>query len=182
MTKSMIAAVVVAAASLGSPAVMAQTVGTPTQALDLTDGSAFFGDTFAAGNSGATFTDHFTFTVPTAATWNLDAVVSSISRTQDTGLDITGFSVYSTTGRTPVSSGAALQSGRVDVWTVAGNSLAAGDYYLQVTGNVVSDQATSIGGVVALAPVPEPETYGLMLGGLGVLGWLARRRRNALQA
>jgi hypothetical protein len=27
-------------------------------------------------------------------------------------------------------------------------------------------------------PVPEPETYALMLGGLGVVGWLARRRRT----
>jgi hypothetical protein len=29
------------------------------------------------------------------------------------------------------------------------------------------------------APVPEPETYGMMLAGLGVLGFLARRRKQA---
>jgi hypothetical protein len=29
-----------------------------------------------------------------------------------------------------------------------------------------------------LAPVPEPETYGMLLGGLGLLGFLARRRRK----
>jgi len=28
-----------------------------------------------------------------------------------------------------------------------------------------------------LAPVPEPETYALMLAGLGLLGWFAKRRR-----
>jgi hypothetical protein len=27
-------------------------------------------------------------------------------------------------------------------------------------------------------PIPEPETYALMLGGLGVMGWMARRRRT----
>lgn len=27
-------------------------------------------------------------------------------------------------------------------------------------------------------PVPVPETYALMLGGLGVVGWMARRRRG----
>ena len=30
----------------------------------------------------------------------------------------------------------------------------------------------------AVAPVPEPETYGMMLAGLGMLGYLARRKRN----
>lgn len=31
---------------------------------------------------------------------------------------------------------------------------------------------------VAMAPVPEPETYALMLAGLGVIGAMARRRRG----
>lgn len=30
---------------------------------------------------------------------------------------------------------------------------------------------------IAVAAIPEPETYALMLGGLGVVGWVARRRR-----
>jgi hypothetical protein len=29
-----------------------------------------------------------------------------------------------------------------------------------------------------IAPVPEPETYALMLGGLGVVGFMARRKRK----
>jgi hypothetical protein len=32
---------------------------------------------------------------------------------------------------------------------------------------------------VVFAPVPEPGTWALMLGGIGVLGWAARRKRNA---
>jgi PEP-CTERM motif-containing protein len=34
------------------------------------------------------------------------------------------------------------------------------------------------GSVNFASPVPEPDTYALMLGGLGVLGFLARRRRS----
>lgn len=33
-------------------------------------------------------------------------------------------------------------------------------------------------GDVAAAPVPEPETYALMLAGLGLVGWAAKRRRG----
>lgn len=32
---------------------------------------------------------------------------------------------------------------------------------------------------ISTAPIPEPETYALMLAGLGVLGFVARRRKNA---
>jgi hypothetical protein len=183
MKKSLIAAVVFATASFGSSAVMAQVIGNSPQVLDLTDSTGFFGDTFAASNDGATFADRFTFSVSsTAGPQNLDAIVSSISRTTDTGLDITGLSLYRATGDALVSSGTSLQSGAIDVWTITSSSLAAGNYYLQVSGNLVSDQGASFGGAVALAPVPEPETYGMMLGGLGVLGFLARRRKAARQA
>jgi glycerophosphoryl diester phosphodiesterase len=34
-----------------------------------------------------------------------------------------------------------------------------------------------VAAVAAVAAIPEPETYALMLGGLGVVGWVARRRR-----
>jgi len=196
MKKSLIAGIVFATATFGSSAVMAQTtpapvVGNTPQVLDLTDGSGFFGDTFAMNNNGATFADHFTFSVTGTTSSNFDAIISSISRTADTGLDISGLSLYrvgggsgtgGTAGDTLVSSGSSLQSGEVDVWTLSSDNLAAGDYYVLVSGNLVSDTSASFGGAVMLAPtapVPEPETYGMMLAGLGVLGVLARRRKAA---
>ena len=30
----------------------------------------------------------------------------------------------------------------------------------------------------AVTPVPEPETYAMLLAGVGVIGWVARRRRQ----
>ena len=204
MNKSLIAGIVFATATFGSSAVMAQTTGGGTtnmigntpQVLDLTDGSGFFGDTFAMNNNGATFADHFTFSVQGTSPMNFDAIVSSISRTADTGLDFSGLALYrvgggtgtgtgGTAGDTLVTSGSSLQTGAMDVWTLSSDNLTAGNYYVLVSGNLVSDTSASFGGAVMMspmAPVPEPETYGMMLAGLGVLGFLARRRKAANQA
>jgi hypothetical protein len=198
MKKSVIAGIVFATATFGSSAVMAQTgggttstIGNTPQVLDLTDGSGFFGDTFAANNNGATFADHFTFTVDGTTGMNFDAIISSISRTADTGLDISALSLYrvgggtgtgGTAGDTLVTAGSSLQTGSMDVWTLSSDNLTAGNYYVLVSGNLVSETSASFGGAVMLspmAPVPEPETYGMMLAGLGVLGFLARRRKPA---
>jgi hypothetical protein len=54
--------------------------------------------------------------------------------------------------------------------------LAPGAYSLIISGNAGS--GASYGGNVVLTPVPEPETYALMLAGLGVVGFVATRRRN----
>jgi PEP-CTERM motif len=32
--------------------------------------------------------------------------------------------------------------------------------------------------ISAVTPVPEPETYAMMLAGLGLMGTIARRRKN----
>ena len=64
-----------------------------------------------------------------------------------------------------------------DGFTFSG--LAAGHYALTFLGFPASAGA-AYGGVITTVPaaVPEPETYALMLGGLGVVGFLATRRRN----
>jgi hypothetical protein len=60
-------------------------------------------------------------------------------------------------------------------------SLAAGNYALNVLGFATGSQGGFYsGGLIAqTAPIPEPETYALMLAGLGIVGFIARRRRSA---
>ena len=178
MKRSLIAAMVLAgASSFGSSAAMAQDViGESPQALDLVDLTAYFGDSFGADNEGNTFADQFTFTIASTIGHNLDAVVASISRSGDVGLDITGLALYGADD-VLITAGEEVQAGALDLWSLASDDLAAGDYYLQVSGELLSADGASLGGAVALAPVPEPGTYGMMLGGLGVLGFLAHRRR-----
>ena len=75
-----------------------------------------------------------------------------------------------------------MSTGNLDLWSLDYANLAAGTYYVQVTGNVLGNGATNYAANLALAPVPEPETYAMMLGGLGLLAVAARRRSKETQA
>jgi len=56
-------------------------------------------------------------------------------------------------------------------------ALAAGDYHLLVTGNATGSQGGTYGGGINVSPVPEANTFAMMLAGLGLMGFVARRRR-----
>lgn len=65
-----------------------------------------------------------------------------------------------------------------NVPTVNTVTLSAGSYYYSVFGFAPSVAAYSINSAATAVPVPEPETYAMLLAGLGVVGFVARRRRN----
>jgi hypothetical protein len=165
---------VLASTSLGSWA--ADASSTP-QALGLVDNFTTFGGRFEAGNSGNTFAERFTFSVGDTVGQNPDAIVASASRSADVGLDITGLSLFEGND-VLLRQGRSLRSGAVDVWTLTGSKLSAGDYTICVDGNRVPDNSASFREAMLLVPVPEPEAYGMMLGGLGIPGFLARRRKG----
>ncbi|MES2130425.1 MAG: FxDxF family PEP-CTERM protein [Pseudomonadota bacterium] len=168
------AALMLAGAALAAPASYAADISNPPAALALVDGSGFFGDVFAKNNMGNTFSDHFTFTL--AAASNVDAILSSISRNAADGLDITSLDLYNAGGL--VQHGAMVSTGAIDTWTLAASNIAAGNYWLQVSGSMMSATSGAFGGaaMTTAAPVPEPGTYAMLLGGLGLVGALARKR------
>jgi hypothetical protein len=60
-------------------------------------------------------------------------------------------------------------------------TLNAGVYAFEVSGTIsglVAGQPASYTGNLQVTPVPEPETYTLVLAGLGVMGVVARRRKR----
>lgn len=73
------------------------------------------------------------------------------------------FSASSTSGSTTVSV------------LAGGSSLPAGGFNLTVSGTALVGGA-SYGGNIAVAPVPEPESYVMLLAGLGAIAVIARRR------
>lgn len=57
------------------------------------------------------------------------------------------------------------------------SSLGAGSYYFTIAGVTTGRLGGHYIVDAAVTPVPEPETYALLLGGLGVVGFIARRRK-----
>jgi PEP-CTERM motif len=63
--------------------------------------------------------------------------------------------------------------------TVNFGMLQAGTYHLDMFGTLGANLGVySV--TLQAAPVPEPSTYALMLAGLGVMGFIARRRRETI--
>ena len=128
--------------------------------------SKSIGDSFAAG--AAPFTDTYNFSLIGPNT--LSGIVTTFNFM--TLFGISGLSL-SLTGGTLL--GAATDVNPADGYSFSG--LGLGNYALKITGDVTGTGGGAYGGVMQAAPVPEPETYALLLAGLGVIGFVARRRR-----
>ena len=139
--------------------------------LDLSTGSAGFTNT----PIGGAFTDTLSFILTTSSVAN-GSLTSAVNGSQD--VDFTSIQLSG-----PSGSFSLVQSSGdpVEVWSLpaAGVSLTPGTYTLSLTG-VNSASGGSYGGnfaVTALA-VPEPESYVMLLAGLGLMGFVGRRRKH----
>ena len=168
----------IAASLLTSVQVHAADISHAPVALSFLDNTTDFGATFGRNQMGNTFADKYTFTI--SDSFGTEAYLSSISANSSTGLEITDFSIRTATGNV-VANGVQEQSGAIDLWSIYGVNLTPGSYFLQVGGFVVSNVGASYGANVNLTPVPEPETYAMMLAGLAGLGLMAKRRKAIAQ-
>lgn len=162
-------AVMLAASSL---AVAADPQGPGAVTLTSTAGNIW---TASIGNTpvlGA-FTDIFTFTpaaTPGSYAWT---AVSNLSFTADDMITFTLSDLNSIpllTGSIPIMGGTYSGAGLLP-------TPVAGPLTLTITG-ISTGGAYGGNFTVAMAPVPEPATYGMMIAGLGILVMLARRRKE----
>ena len=134
----------------------------------------FVGNTasFSTSVTGS-FTDFWTFNV---AAPGASAAASATNIAFNGGGGITSFAgLLSTVNLTATPT----VSPPVTVNVLSGFTgvLSPGAYTLRISGTAGAGGA-SYGGNVVLTPIPEPETYALMLAGLGVVGFMAARRRS----
>jgi len=166
--KSFVAASLLAIASVGSFAGVTS-LGT------LTTSGASFG-TVAAGS----FSDNWQFDLGSRS--NVGASLTNIqfSFGLSTFGAITSFAaLLDGTVLNLLSVPVAVPGGTVTTNVLYGSkTLDAGLHTLNVSGFAGATGA-SYGGSIAVAPVPEPETYAMLLVGLGLMGAVVRRRNKS---
>ncbi|KLU38754.1 hypothetical protein AB595_00990 [Massilia sp. WF1] len=146
--------------------------------------NAHFGDTFTASTVGSTFSDIFTFNIGSPFDAASSVTSSYLNTPQTKDLLITGLSLYRYDPVTMAVMGTAIAginetgfgSNPTDSWSLSAYGLASGNYALKVDGRVMGAGGGAFGGDLTVSPVPEPQTWGMLLAGLGLLGVAARRQ------
>ena len=123
------------------------------------------------------FTDQLTFTLLASSSTSYNVIDFPIFNVYNT--ELTGLKLYSGA----VGSGTLIGTGTGSVtsFSISNVITSAGNYYLEVSGKAGGLSGGLYSGSIGstVSPVPEPETYAMLLAGLGLMSAIARRRNNA---
>jgi hypothetical protein len=123
--------------------------------------------------AGSTFADIYSFTVGAEyQTVYASAVGTSAEQTSTSNLMLT---VYSTDGSV-IGQASSSNGSMIDL----SGALLSGAYSLTVSG--IADGSLGGGYQLSVAAVPEPAEWAMLLAGLAVLGFIAKRKTNGLMS
>ncbi|TWI65113.1 putative secreted protein with PEP-CTERM sorting signal [Pseudoduganella lurida] len=149
-----------AVASLLAAVSMSSFAADQSVTVDLTDAVTFkgVGTLFDGGSDTITFT-------------GLNAGVYNII------IDLTGQNISFNAGATTLNgvAGLAVDASQGKYKFLGVEATNESPFILELAGAVTGAKAAYTG-VVNVSAVPEPTTYGMLLGGLGIMGFLARRK------
>ena len=179
--KSLVAITMAAAAALGAVSAEAATypVGSPNFQATAGPNGTFSGAFRVEGLKSGTFTDTFTFTLPTNGLGSGTVTTSVTDLFSANDLDFTSVTINDIAAQITKTAGGAFEvaftnnvpivAGQLNKLVVTGESRGNGAYGGQATFTPVN------------SAVPEPATWAMMIMGFGVVGYAMRRRRTAVR-
>lgn len=176
--KKIAASISVIGLMAAAPAAMANGGG----AVSLSQtGPSFYSGTFSQTYSGFTsFTDDWTFTLPVGpAGQAVGTAIASFNPSGALSSFFTAGSIWDLTTTTQLTAGlGSFSGGLYNVqFTLPAALVPNHTYAFRLTG-VTLASGGSYAGSINVTPVPEPESYALFLAGLGLMGFIARRRSS----
>lgn len=126
---------------------------------------------YGSAAAGATFNDYLSFSLSAPGDFYAD-----ILGTAGTKFKFTSFDLLSST-YTLLSLGDITPLGPRSSAGINSYIAQAGNYFLHIKGTSSGSNSIYNGSISLATPVPEPETYGMFLAGLGLMGFVASRRK-----
>lgn len=136
-------------------------------------------------NSEGKIKDNFSFSIASASTVQFDFFAYDFDTDNDPNTALPPGDVLSQVSFQVFDALDLFLANQLDYWTTSPDHtsktnwtiLGAGDYILYVEGDQPGVSSGYYDMTVSV-PIPEPETYAMLLAGLGLLGVVARRRKQ----
>ncbi|MEW6705948.1 MAG: FxDxF family PEP-CTERM protein [Pseudomonadota bacterium] len=160
---------------LAAAALAAVAVGANADTIDW--GSHGDLEVAAVAHDPGAFSDMITFSIPGLSDITSTTVANNLLSVLNLADGMV--SLYREAGETDTLLGSYNFDGTTGSTWHTMTGLTAGDYYYQITGNATGSHGAFYSITSTVTPVPEPETYAMLLAGLGVVASLYRRRKSS---